>query len=308
MPQRVFKVVSWLLGIAGVVAIAWYFGLDNVLAMLRAVSVTDLFAWTVLTILARVLLAETTVAPLKALGFSMRRIDMFWIGWLRTFANQVFPSAGVAAYTQAIRQKVSISWPELAALAAPQFVLVAAALGCIGLLAVLTNPQSLQGSIAALLVVYSGVLVAAVAIGRGAPWLFKLLPQALSERFAATSAALQKFAERPSLILLVIFCHSAAILLRGARMWLLFTAAGIGLEWNEALLIVAVAESSMLVQVTPGGLGVREGAVLAAAMLVGVPTDVAAGVALLDRALIIAITTLLTPPAIVMLRLGTQSD
>ena len=85
-------------------------------------------------------------------------------------------------------------------------------------------------------------------------------------------------------------------------MWLLFAASGMPLEWNEILLVVAVAESSILVQLTPGGLGVREGAVLAAALLVGVPTELAAGVALLDRLLIVAVTALLTPPAIVILR------
>lgn len=308
MSQRAFKIVSWLLGVAGVIAVLWYFGLENIPAILTSIGPVDLVGWVVLTILARIFLVETTVAPLKALGYSLRRSDMFWIGWLRTFANQIFPSAGVIAYTQAIRQKIRISWSELAALAAPQFVLAAAALGCIGLLAIATNMEALRGSSGALLVVYGGVLVGALLISHGAPWIANLLPAALSERLTQTTVALQKFAKRPSLVILVIGCHTATILLRGLRMWLLFAAAGIGLDWREALLVVAVAESSMLIQLTPGGLGVREGAVLVAAMLVGVPTEVAAGVALLDRVLIIAITTLLTPPSIVILRAGTRRN
>ena len=118
----------------------------------------------------------------------------------------------------------------------------------------------------------------------------------------ATSEALRKFAARPMLVALVVSCHIATILLRGLRMWLLFGAAGVSLDWQEALLIVAIAESSMLIQLTPGGLGIREGAVLAGALLAGAPTEVAAGVALLDRLFVIAITTMLTPPAVVALR------
>ena len=274
----------------------------NLPNLLRSIGVGGVAAWAALTLIARIIQAETTTAPLKALHHTMRRSDAFWIGWLRTFANQIFPSAGVVAYTQAIRQKTSISWSEMAALGTPQFILVAAALGCVGVFAVLSNGPLLAESFYPLLLTYFAIVVGAIVITRGAPWLAQVLPDNLSERLAATSTALQKIARKPSLILLVVGCHVAAILLRGARIWVLFGSAGLVLDWTQILLLVAIAESSMLIQLTPGGLGVREGAVLAGALLVGIPTDVAAGVALIDRFFIIAIATLLTPPAVFVLR------
>ncbi len=306
--QRTVKLLSWLVGLAGVAAVIWYYGPANIPGMLGSVGIVGVVGWTAATLAARVILAETTCAPLHALGFPMRRSDAFWVGWLRTFANQVFPTAGVIAYTQAIRQKVAISWSELAALAAPQFVLVAAALGVVGLFASLANLEALGQSKYALLFIYSGVLAGGLLITYGAPTFAGWLPAALAERVQATSVALRRFLERPSLVIYVIGCHVAAILLRGSRMWLLFAIGGVELSWNEALLVVAVAESSILIQLTPGGLGIREGAVLAGALLVGVPTEAAAGVALVDRLFIIAITALLTPPAIVALRTGTAND
>jgi uncharacterized protein (TIRG00374 family) len=301
--RRLQKPLSWLLGIAGVALVVWYFGPANVPRMLQEVGVSGILQWALITVIARVFLAETTTAPLRTLGFSLRRRDAFWIGWLRTFANQVIPAAGVVAYVQAIRSKTTISWSEVAALAAPQFVLVAAALGLVGLVAVFYNIEALETSrYLPLIALYSATIVAALLVWQRAHALISLLPQSIAVRVATTSDALRKMAQRPTLVLLVIACHVSAILLRGLRMWLLFEAAGIHLELQQMILIVAVAESSMLIQLTPGGLGVREGAVLAGAMLVGVPTEAAAGVALLDRLFVILITTLLTPPAILVLR------
>lgn len=306
--RRLLKPLSWLAGIAGLAVIIGHFGIDSIADSLRGVGMTVIALWVLLTLLARVALAETTVAPLHVLGFHMRRGDAFWVGWLRTFANQVFPAAGLVAYVHAIRRKVGISWAELAALASPQFVLAAAALGLIGLAAALLNPKILGERLWLFLLLYGAVLAGALLIARGAHGLTRLLPRALSERVGATSRSLRDFAQRPSLILLIVACHAIGILLRGLRLWLLFEAAGTDLAWSEALLVVVVAESSMLFQLTPGGMGIREGAVLAGALLVGIPAEVAAGVAIVDRMLVIAITAVLTPPAVLVLRSETAAD
>lgn len=306
--KRRQKSLSWLIGIIGVVLVVLHFGSINVLTVLQGVSLSDAILWALITLTARVLLAETTTAPLRALGFSLRRSDAFWIGWLRTFASQVFPAAGVLAYAQAIRIKVAISWSEVASLAAPQFVLVTAALGLVGVTAVLLNISVLGTSAYVLITLYGAAIVTALAVSQGAHFLVIQLPQTIATRVETTSKALRKMSKQPTLIILVIACHTSAILLRGLRIWLLFEATGVEVDWQQALLIVAVAESSMLIQLTPGGLGIREGAVLAGALLVGVPTDVSAGVALLDRIFVILITTLLTPPAMLMLRQSTSAS
>ena len=227
---------------------------------------------------------------------------MFWIGWLRTFANQLFPAAGIFAYTQALRKKIDISWPELAAMATPQFVLAAAALGLIGIAAVISNHGSVDGLGLPMLTVYSLVLVFALSFVSGKQGIVHLLPDSVGQKLGATSAALQRISKSPIVLLTVVLSHVGTILLRGVRLWLLIGAAGYQLNWSEALLVAAIAESSMLIQLTPGGLGVREGAVVAGAVMAGVPTDAAASIAVADRFLMIAITALLTPPAVLVLR------
>jgi hypothetical protein len=192
-------------------------------------------------------------------------------------------------------------------LAAPQYVLVVAALGLVGLLATACNFDLLQHAAVGFVFAFAAMVVASLMLTRGAPQLIGLLPKRMADRLDQTSAALREFIHRPGLVSRVIIWHALAIVLRGSRIWVLFAAVAVNLDWREALLLIAVAEASILILVTPGGLGVREGAIVAGALLVGVAPEVAATVALIDRILTIGITTLLMPPAIAIINARKKS-
>lgn len=304
MNRAALQIISWCIGVTAVIGIVWSFGPDGLADTLRGLGWGGLFAWLGLTILARLMLAETAVLPLATLGFRLRRSDAFWIGCIRTFANQILPLSGIAAFAHIIRRRVSISWSELAALASPQFVLALAALGIVGLLAVLANIALLQSTALALGALYTAVLVLALSISNGAAWVIDSMPEGLSSKAASTADALRKLSAHPWLVFRLILYHCIAIICRGGRIWILFAAAGISLNGSETLLLLAIAESTMLLNITPGALGVREGAILGGAALIGVPIETAAGVAIVDRLLLVAMTVLLTPPAVAVLKSG----
>ncbi len=295
------KVFAWLVGILAVVAIFIWFRPPDLVATLGAIGVSGVAGWIALTLLARFLLAETTVEPMHALGHTLSRSDAFWIGWIRTFGNQVLPLSGLAAYGHALRRKTDISWSELTAMAAPQYVLAVAALGIIGTAAVLVNVHALPAMALLLGALFAGLVIVAVAVARGAGWVLGILPARLSEKLGGTSAALKRMAGKPLLIPRVILWHALVILLRGGRLWILFAAAGVSLDAQQMLLLIAVAEASFLIQLTPGGLGLREGVLLGGAALVGIDVPVAAGVAVIDRLFMIAIIGLMTAPGFAVL-------
>ena len=295
------RMLAWVVGVSILIAMIVFFRPIGIGELIRSLGLGDISIWIALTIIARIVLGETTIVPMAAMGFRLQRTDAFWIGWLRTFANQIMPVSGVVAYAHAVRARTKISWSELAAMAMPQFVLAATALGTIGLFAVAVNTESLGSSSALIALAYLGIVVGSLAVTRNAAWLINVLPAQLSERTRQTSAALRKIATTRGLIIRLVLYHAIVILLRGLRIWLLFAAVGVSLSWNEALLVVAIAESSLLIQVTPGGLGLREGAIVGGAALVGVPASVAAGVAIVDRVLVVALIALLTPPSIAVL-------
>ena len=303
MPKKTLVTLgSWTIGILGVVAIIWYFQPRDFGDTLAAIGAGGIAGWVLLTLVSRVCAAEATVEPLATLGYRMTRPDAFWISWIRTFVNQILPIAGVAAYAHMVRRRTGIPWSQLAALGQPQLLLAAAAIGFVGLVATAVNIERLQASAVGLLLMYGVIVVLSLAFATGAHWLIEALPRSLAERASNTATALRKIASQPNLIVRLSLFHTAAVLLRGGRVWFLFAAAGISLDWAELLLVLAIAESALLLNITPGGLGIREGALLGGAALLGIEAPVAASVALIDRLFMLAITTLLAAPAFVVLR------
>ena len=296
------SVLSWLVGVLAIVAIAWVFRPQGFVEALLAFDLAALAGWLTLTLLARAFLAGTTVLPLRALGFEMSAVIAFWIGWVRTFSSLLLPLSGIAAYAKLVRARVGISWSELASLTAPQFVLAVAALGIIGLAATASNFQRLGTSALAIAGFFFVVIAAAIAAASSAGWLIRLLPEAVSTRLARTSAALRTLARTPGLLAQVVVLHAIGIVLRGARLWFVFEVVGVTLDWPELLLMIAIAESTMLVNLTPGGLGIREGLVVGGAVLLQIGAPVAASAALIDRVLTFALATLLAIPAFLILR------
>ena len=302
MKSASVALVSWLAGLAACIGVLAYMSPQDFAHTFSSLGYSGVFAWITLTLAARIFLAETIVAPLAALGFKSTRWDMFWINWLRSFANQIIPLSGIAAFAGSLRTRMPISWSELAALGSPLFVLSAIALGGVGLVAAGLNAATFGHAAIVLAAVYLGVICAGLAAAFGTARVLESLPGAVSVRIAKLSDSLRTLARTPGLLLRVTAYHAAAILLRGSRLWIIFAAADTVFGVRETLLVIAIAESSMLIQLTPGGLGVREGAVLGGAALLGVPVPVAASVALVDRIFMVALTALMVAPAVTLLR------
>ncbi len=308
MRQQLAKAGSWLLGLGALVLIVWWFRPADFVDTFRSLGIAGILAWSVLTIVARFSHGETTVIPLNALGLPISRADVFWIGWLRTFASQLVPLAGIAAYAHALRTRTNISWSALAALATPQFVLAATALGLFGIAALLSRGGFADPAVVILLAVYVGLTIASYAIAHGAPWVLGLLPGSLKERGRETADTLARLRDTRGLVPWLVVFHLLVIVLRGARLWLIFYCVGIELGISDTLVLVAIAESTMLIQVTPGSLGLREGAIIGGAALAGIDAATATAVALVDRSLVVAITALLTPPSVMILKRRPTSD
>lgn len=184
------NILSWLAGLGGLTILLWYFRPADLLLAIRSIGIPGVLAWTVIMLVARLLHAETTALPLRAMGHVMRLADAFWIGWIRTFAHQVFPTAGVVAYAQALRVTTSASWSEIAMLAAPQYVLIVAALGLVGLLGTVCNIALLQQASVGLALAFAAMVVVSLLVTTGAPRVIGLLPQRMAAGLAQTSASL----------------------------------------------------------------------------------------------------------------------
>ncbi|MBC8076613.1 MAG: flippase-like domain-containing protein [Chloroflexales bacterium] len=117
------------------------------------------------------------------------------------------------------------------------------------------------------------------------PWLRRIIPQRFHRIYGSfETAALRSFSPRvlPALVALT----ACVWLLEGFRLFFVIQALGQeGLHLNLAVIIFVALASSLLtvLPITPAGLGVVEGAVVAVLVLFAVDRNLASAVALLDR-------------------------
>jgi uncharacterized protein (TIRG00374 family) len=133
-------------------------------------------------------------------------------------------------------------------------------------------------------------------------WVLDRLPGALAVFGKESADAFRRLSVSYGLVVRVIGFHLLAMILRGGRIWLLFMIVGIELPVSGVLLVAVMAESAALFQLTPGGLGLREGAIIGGSALLGVSTELGAVVALIDRLFLVAITSVLAGSGFLILR------
>ncbi|MCB1054778.1 MAG: flippase-like domain-containing protein [Acidobacteria bacterium] len=297
MRRTILGLTSWIGGILlliGVVRWVPDFETEDLAGVLTPLSVAS---WVSITFLARLLLAEILVRPVRALGGTLGRGEAFWLGWVRSFCNQLVPLTGMAVFAGFMRRRAGMAWGRVAALASPQFLLAITASGLFGVLAVASARDSLGNQALPLLGIFTGAAVGAMLlILRGAHGL-RFAPAFLRRRLDSAHQALVLLAEDHSLLAGVLGLHFSTVCLRAARLWLLFASAHNSTPLPQVLLMVAISEIGFLVQLTPGGMGLREGALVGTAAFLGLDTTAVAGIALADRLLILALTATLAAPS-----------
>lgn len=107
----------------------------------------------------------------------------------------------------------------------------------------------------------------------------------LSARIAdsARSSARIFFSDRPAFVLLCLLTV-AGISMKGLALIIAFLLAGLEIDWTAVVLAAAAMNIIALLALTPGNIGVTEGAIVGALMAAGVDSHAATTIALLSRA------------------------
>lgn len=102
--------------------------------------------------------------------------------------------------------------------------------------------------------------------------------------FFKVGEGLRFFQTKPDMLLLVFVAKMLFILTTSARLYLAFFALGMNPNLLCILIIGSLVVFSMLISITPGNLGVKEGVISLLASMLGVSFDEAILAAVLDRA------------------------
>lgn len=204
-----------------------------------------------------------------------------------TIANYYLPARGGmvvrAAYLKGVYRFPLSDYAALSVMLTGLTIIIAAFIGLVGLLGLLAQQRSIEGSAAWALVGATGATAGAVTV---AFFVAGRLPA-----HTRIGVAARQFKEgvrqwAASGRGLVIFLGWTVTLfgLQATRLWLAFRALGVTVDLPSMLVIQAMALIAFVLALTPGNIGVKEGAIVFAARLVRVPADIALLASLLDRA------------------------
>lgn len=87
-----------------------------------------------------------------------------------------------------------------------------------------------------------------------------------------------------------LFWTVALFAAQGLRLWLSFRAVGVSVSFSGMMIIQAMAAMAFVLALTPGNIGIKEGAVVFSASLLGIDPDIALLASLIDRAAALIVT------------------
>lgn len=186
---------------------------------------------------------------------------------------------------------------QVAALGSPQFLVAGLSAGLVGSVATISQLSDLGYASLALLASFGLVAAVSLILVRHFATFLSRMPAAIACRLDAATQAIDRISSQPGLITKLTFLYVIAVLFRAVRLFVLFEVLQSELDFLVVLLLTAIGEIALLFQITPGGLGVREGTLLAAGTLLGIDMDLVATVAVLDRVLTMITVSLGAPLA-----------
>ena len=295
--------LSWLFGIGLTCLIIAYLINFEIVNFTHFFSLNIVIPWFVSTFFARLLLAEVFVRPIHALGFPISRRAAFWLGWLRTFFNQVIPLSGITLISVYCKKKCGLAWGEIASLSSPLYLVSIVVTSIFAMGAIFLNTGSLERLFVLLAVVLFFIsATCTIIILRGSIGI-ALMPSCVRHHFYHMEQSLRLFEKNLKLLICLSLCYGGIILLRCFRLSILFIlGTNLHLSIQEIIILASISEFGFLLPLIPGGIGIREGTMVSVGWLLGLNIEIVAVIALIDRLLSIFLVAVMAIPAYFVLR------
>ncbi|MFP4029305.1 MAG: glycosyltransferase family 9 protein [Candidatus Brocadiia bacterium] len=288
--KKYIPLLKWILLIVLVALGGWYaYRHPDLFAALRNVSGFAIAAIAALVLLGRVLQSLQFHALCHGLGAEVGLAEAFGLVMCNSMYSLLAPGrAGLGVQAAYLKKKHGLSLAHFGSLVAVsnllRFLLALGGglAGClIGLAAGVAVPPVLLmafGALFGVCVVGFIVLPIAVRLGTRIPWDFL---NSICERMEDGFRTLRG---RKRLLLKIIVLGAVNVLLAAAVLLIACGAVGLDAGFLEALTMGGLARVGLLLPLTPGGLGITEGAVAAAGRAWGMAAETAMLAALVMRA------------------------
>jgi uncharacterized protein (TIRG00374 family) len=223
----------------------------------------------------------------------MRLVESVALTAANTMANYYLPARGGmvvrAAYMKRVYRFPLARYGALTVSITGLTILVAASFGVIGI-AIGAAIDGVVDRRALLAFVGTGVsivlgLTLAMFLAR-----FARTPGRVAEVVRSFRAGIAMWIDDRGGLAVFLFWTTVLFAAQGLRLWLSFRAIGVSVSLSGMMIIQGMAAVALVLALTPGNVGIKEGVVVFSASLLGIDPDVALLASLIDRAAALIVT------------------
>jgi uncharacterized membrane protein YbhN (UPF0104 family) len=278
-----------------VFGIAWYLiSRPDLFALLRDVSLVQACWLTAL----RVLLLAVNGLFLRAFA-SKFNVDLMFKEWfglsvITSLGNYITPfSGGMVARAVYLKHRHAFPYAQFATLLASNYLVVFWVVSVVGLVVTLLLSGSLQGAWVA--ASFFGAVAIAVSILVALPTTRLPWENPVANIINTSLEGWTMVKQDKGLVAKLMVYSLVNLLLNGLSIWVAYWAIGHAISFGAALLTSLLMAFSILVNITPGNLGVQEAVISLSSELLGSGAGLGLVVALLIRAATLVVVFTLGP-------------
>lgn len=288
------KYVGAIVAAVAVVAMVGYLALQrDVLEAIRAIPLWMTIVLVFISLGALVVQAMQYRAAVRIQAIDMPIGESTALTAANTMANYYLPARGGmvvrAAYMKRVYGFPLSRYGALTVSITGLTILVAAMIGVIGVIvsASISGDVNQRGLLA-----FAGVGIAVV-LGVGAAIALSGFAKGdgrFAEVVRSFRAGMTMWAKARGNLAIFLLWTVALFAAQGFRLWLSFRAVGVSVDLSGMMIIQATAAVAFVLALTPGNIGLKEGAVVFSASLLNIDPDLALLASLIDRAAALIVT------------------
>ena len=288
------KYVGAIVAVVAVVAMVGYLATQgDVLEAIRAIPVWMAIVLIVVSFAALVVQAMQYRAAVRIQAIDMPIGESTALTAANTMANYYLPVRG-GMVVRAAYMKRAYGFPlarygALTVSLTGLTILVAALIGVVGIII----SASISGDVnQRALLTFAGIGIAVV-LGVGAAVALSGFAKGdgrFAEVVRSFRAGMTMWAESRGDLGIFLLWTVALFAAQGFRLWLSFRAVGVSVDLSGMMVIQAMAAVAFVLALTPGNIGLKEGAIVFSASLLNIDPDLALLASLIDRAAALIVT------------------
>jgi uncharacterized protein (TIRG00374 family) len=288
------KRLGTIIGLATLAAMFGYLALQrDILEAIRTIPVWMAIVIVVVSGGALVIQAVQFRTAVRIQQIDMPLLESTALTAANTMANYYLPVRGGmvvrAAYMKRVYRFPLARYGALTVSITGLTILVAALIGVVGIVIAAVIDGELDRR--ALLVF--GSIGGAVVLGMTIAMLLTGFAKGggrLAEIVTSFRAGIAMWVDDRGGLAVFLFWTVALFAAQGFRLWLSFRAVGVSVSFSGMMIIQGMAAVAFVFALTPGNVGIKEGAVVFSASLLGIDPDIALLASLIDRAAALVVT------------------